>query len=208
MTTTLPATGTVLAHRERDVAGAWWHVDDQVSTFSPSRAAEELLDDPVKHRAARNHRRIIAREKRHRDKLDTRTESLGTIWLVVARQSRADAEHDRYVRSRRRRRQSWRRGCRSRRQARWRDRRRPSSCRRLLCQHATAMMLMLATGLCGVHVGCRTDLRGHLDVHRRDTRKRRHCLTRLFAHLISHRTGRRGQLNGKRNGPPGSIRRS
>src|SRR3954452_23568740 len=77
--------GDRLAQRERDVAGAWWHVDDQIIDILPSRAAEELLDDPVKHGAAPDYRRIIAREKRHRDQLDPVLARRNDLAAVVAR---------------------------------------------------------------------------------------------------------------------------
>ena len=157
--------GDRLAQRERDVAGAWRHVDDQIIDILPSRAAEELLDDPVKHGAAPDHRRIIAREKRHRDQLDPVLARRNDLAAVVARQLRADAEHDRHVRSID---VAVNHGDAA---AHLSERDGEIDGDRRLADASFAstngddVLDACNGGLRGIHVGRRTHLRGHLDVH-------------------------------------------
>ena len=98
VTTTLPATGTLCAQAERDVAGSRRHVDHQVVDVAPAHFTEELLDHPVQHRTAPDHRRVVAGQERHRDQLDAVLLG-GQDLLSVGGQLGVDAQHDRHVRA-------------------------------------------------------------------------------------------------------------
>ena len=85
-----------LAQRQRHIAGAGWHIDDQVVEVLPTHVAAELLDGAVQHGTAPDHRRVFLSQKPHRDNLDAvlfgRTDH-----LAVHLQLRLQAEHDRHV---------------------------------------------------------------------------------------------------------------
>ena len=59
-----------LRHRQRDVAGAGRHVDDEVVGLAPVHVGEELLERLVQHRAAPDDRLVLAGEEAHRDERD------------------------------------------------------------------------------------------------------------------------------------------
>ena len=67
-----------LRHRQRDVAGAGRHVDDEVVGLAPVHVGEELLERLVQHRAAPHDGLVLAGEEAHRDER-TPLASGGTI---------------------------------------------------------------------------------------------------------------------------------
>ena len=84
-----------LRHRQRDVAGAGRHVDDEEVGLAPVHVGEELLERLVQHRAAPDDGLVFAREEAHRDQRDA--VGLGRDDHVVDDGRRAvDAEHARH----------------------------------------------------------------------------------------------------------------
>ncbi len=59
--------GEELRHRQRHVAGARRHVDDEVVGLAPVDVGEELLERLVQHRAAPDDGLVLAGEEAHRD---------------------------------------------------------------------------------------------------------------------------------------------
>jgi len=59
-----------LRHRQRDVAGAGRHVDDEEVGIAPVDVGEELLERLVQHRAPPHDRLIFPRKEAHRDQRD------------------------------------------------------------------------------------------------------------------------------------------
>ncbi len=55
-----------LRKRQRDVAGARWHVDDQVIQFAPRCVTQELLNRTVQHRTTPNHGLVRFQQETHR----------------------------------------------------------------------------------------------------------------------------------------------
>ena len=58
-----------LAEAQRDVAGAGRQIDDEIIEIDPAHFAKKLLQRAVQHRSAPDDRRIVVREKPHRDDL-------------------------------------------------------------------------------------------------------------------------------------------
>src|SRR5439155_11031265 len=87
-----------LAQAERDIAGAWRHVDDQIVELGPTHFAKKLLEGPVEHRTPPDDRGILAGEKAHRNHLQTVPDCRHDL-LSVSRQLCVDAQHDRHVRT-------------------------------------------------------------------------------------------------------------
>ena len=58
-----------LAERDRDVARARRHVDDEQVELAPVHVGEELLERAVQHRAAPHHRRVVVEEEADRHQL-------------------------------------------------------------------------------------------------------------------------------------------
>ena len=84
-----------LRHRERDVAGAGRHVDDEEVGLAPVHVGEELLERLVQHRAAPDDRLVLAGEEAHRDQ--RHAVRVGRHDHVVDDGRRAvDAEHARH----------------------------------------------------------------------------------------------------------------
>ena len=59
-----------LAHRERDVARARWHVDDEVVGLVPGHVGEELLERLVEHRPPPDDRLVLGDEEAHGEQPD------------------------------------------------------------------------------------------------------------------------------------------
>ena len=84
-----------LRHRQRDVAGARGHVDDEVVGLAPVHVGEELLERLVQHRAAPHDGLVLACEEAHRD--ERHAVGLGRDDDVVDDRGRpVDAEHPRH----------------------------------------------------------------------------------------------------------------
>ena len=66
-----------LAERDRDVARARWHVDDERVELAPVDVGEELLERLVQHRAAPHHRRVVVEEEADRHQLQRRRARAG-----------------------------------------------------------------------------------------------------------------------------------
>jgi hypothetical protein len=63
VTITAPVSGTLLAQRELDVAGARGHVDDQVVQVFPVGLAHQLLQRLAGHGAAPDHGLVFVHQK-------------------------------------------------------------------------------------------------------------------------------------------------
>ena len=84
-----------LRHRQRDVAGAGRHVDDEVIGLAPVHVSEELLERLVQHRAAPYDRLVLTCKEAHRDERDA--VGVGRHDHVVDDGGRpVDAEHARH----------------------------------------------------------------------------------------------------------------
>ena len=81
-----------LAERDRHVAGAGRHVDDERVELAPVDVGEELLERAVEHRPAPHHRRVLVEEVADRDQLQAAADRRHDH-LVDDDRALVDAEH-------------------------------------------------------------------------------------------------------------------